>query len=302
MRKSMAMVGREGRRKLPRRQSSFKNVALLLLLPIGGLLVFLACLFVRTAVPKVVTLSPRPPKKVTARVVASTLAPRSEAVPERRGAIVLILDDVGFDHQPLAAAMEIDPNINFSVLPNAQHGVEFARKLHGRGFEVLCHLPMEPEGFPAVSPGDGAVLTSMSNDEIVHTTTTNVSSVPFARGVNNHMGSRATADPRVMRTVLSSLPHGMYFIDSRTSGASLGFSIARQMKIPTAGRNVFLDDVQSAAAIRNELQTLRRVAGERGVAIAIGHMYPVTIRARAEQVPVLKKEGFRFIRASEAVR
>lgn len=302
------MVGREGRRKLPRRQSSFKNVALLLLLPIGGLLVFLAWLFVRTAVPKMEDSRPRlSSKRASVRQPGAAVLHQQAAaiptpVPVSSGSIVLILDDVGFDHQPLAAAMEIDPNINFSVLPNAQHGVEYARKLHARGFEVLCHLPMEPEGFPAVSPGDGAVLTSMSNEEIVHATTTNVSSVPFARGVNNHMGSRATADPRVMRTVLASLPHGMYFIDSRTSGASLGFSIARQMKIPTAGRNVFLDDVQSAAAIRAQIQALRRVAAERGLAIGIGHMYPVTIRALAEEVPALKKQGFRLIHASEAVR
>src|SRR5712692_6775774 len=147
-----------------------------------------------------------------------------------RGRIVLILDDVGFDHQPLSAAMRIDPNINFSILPNARRALEDANLLHDRGFEVLCHLPMEPEGFPDVSPGEGAVLTSMSDDEIARATTANVTSVPYARGVNNHMGSRATADERVMRTVLSSLPSGMYFIDSRTSGASVGLKMARQMK------------------------------------------------------------------------
>jgi polysaccharide deacetylase 2 family uncharacterized protein YibQ len=297
------MVGREGRRKLPRRQGSFKHVALLLLLPVCGLLAFLAWIFVQTAVPKAVAILPKHVKKAA---VMSTPSPRvsGEKVAEgrMRGRIVLILDDVGFDHQPLAAAMALDPNINFSVLPNAQHGVEFARKLHDRGFEVLCHLPMEPEGFPDVSPGEGAVLTSMSNDEIVHATTTNVSSVPFARGVNNHMGSRATADARVMRTVLSSLPHGMYFIDSRTSGASLGFAIAREMHVPSAARNVFLDDVQSDAAIRSELRMLRRLAEERGVAIGIGHMYPVTIRALAEEIPAMKGDGFKLIRASEAVR
>lgn len=291
------MAGREGKRKLPRRQSSFPNVALLLLLPIGGLLIFLAWLFVRSAVPPVAPVV----RRVKAALIPAPAKP-SPAAAKHRGDIVLILDDVGFDHQPLDAAMNIDPNINFSVLPNAAHGVEYARQLHARGFEVLCHLPMEPEGFPAVSPGDGAVLTSMSDDEIGRATATNVSSVPYARGVNNHMGSRATADRRVMRSVLSSLPHGMYFIDSRTTGSSVGFAIAQQMKVPSAARNVFLDDVQTASAVREEIHALMEVADERGVGIGIGHMYPVTIRALAEAAPELRAQGFRFIRASEAVR
>lgn len=275
-------------------------MAQLLLVPVCGLLLFLAYLFVRSAVP------PSPPvavRHVKAALIPPPALPVAPPAPmKHKGDIVLILDDVGFDHQPLSAAMALDPNINFSVLPNAQHGVEFARRLHAGGFEVLCHLPMEPEGFPQISPGDGAILTSMSDDEIAHATTTNVSSVPFARGVNNHMGSRATADTRVMRSVLSSIPRGMYFIDSRTSGASVGLATARQMRVPSAARNVFLDDVQTAGAIRSEIGALRDAAEHRGVAIAIGHMYPATIRALADAVPQLRRDGFRFIRASEAVR
>lgn len=294
------MAGREGRRKLPKRQSAFRNVALLLMLPVGGLLAFLIWMFVRTAIP--VPPAGKPPK-LLARVIAPRPVAKAPAVQTPpKGRIVLILDDVGFDHQPLNPAMSLDPNINFSVLPNAQHGVEYANRLHAAGFEVLCHLPMEPEGFPGVSPGAGAVLTSMSDAEIEHATTTNVSSVPYARGVNNHMGSRATADSRVMHSVLAALPHGMYFIDSRTSGASVGLTVARQMNVPSAARNVFLDDVQSEAAIRSELHALRQIAEERGVAIGIGHMYPVTIRTLAEEIPAMRQEGFRFVRASEAVR
>ena len=290
------MAGREGRRRLPRRKrSSFHNVALLLILPIGGLLVFFAWMFVRSIVRIPIF---RPPR-LQASALPRVTVPRP---PAHRGNVVLILDDVGFDHQPLNAAMAIDANVNFSVLPNAPHGVDFANALHARGFEVLCHLPMEPEGFPRISPGGGAVLTSMSDEEITRTTSANVASVPHARGVNNHMGSRATADRRVMRDVLSSLPAGMYFIDSRTSGASIGAAVARQMKIPTASRNVFLDDVQTSAGVRQQLELLRRTAEERGVAIGIGHMYPVTIAVLTHEAPRLRAEGFRFIRASEAVR
>jgi polysaccharide deacetylase 2 family uncharacterized protein YibQ len=219
-----------------------------------------------------------------------------------RGRIVLILDDVGFDHQPLSAAMRIDPNVNFSILPNARRASEVANLLHKRGFEVLCHLPMEPEQFPRVSPGEGAVLTTMSDAEIARTTMANLQAVPYARGVNNHMGSRATADRRVMESVLAALPEGMYFIDSKTTGTSVAASVAREMSVRAASRNVFLDDVASDAAVRHQIRELAREAEEHGIAIGIGHMYPATVRVLMAEAPALRREGFRFIRASEAVR
>ena len=293
----MEMIGREGRRRLPPRQNSFRAIALLIVTPIVGLLaVSLWMFFLHGKTP---TRSPAVKHRLTIATVIPTPKP---APPRHRGDIVLILDDVGFDHQPLSAAMRIDPNINFAVLPNSQRASEFATKLHTRGFEILCHLPMEPEGFPRVSPGSGAVLTSMSDEEIVRTTTANVGEIPYARGVNNHMGSRATADRRVMTTVLGALPKGMYFIDSRTTGASVASKVAHQLNVRTASRNVFLDDVQSLSAIRSQLRALAHAAEEHGTAVGIGHMYPTTVQVLSEAAPMLRKEGFRFVRASEAVR
>ena len=283
------MGGRVGRRNVTPRQSSFRTVALLMLLPIAALLLFLGYRFTRDVVHQPVieeSAIPRPPQKKHA---------------SQRGDIVLILDDVGFDHQPLAGAMSIDPKVNFSVLPNSRNATRFANELSARGFEVLCHLPMEPDGFPRISPGPGAVLTTMSDVEIAAATRANLAAVPHARGVNNHMGSRATADPRVMSAVLAALPRGMYFIDSRTTAASVGETLARQLNIRTAARNVFLDDVQTEAAIRAQLHELERDAAARGVAVGIGHMYPATIKVLAEEAPQLRASGYRFRRASEIV-
>lgn len=285
------IVGREGNRRLRPRRSSFRTIALLTLIPVAGLLVILVWSFVAMNV----RLPAMPSSRKTPHV-------QSAMIPRHRGDIVLILDDVGFDHQPVAEAMAIDPNINFSVLPNAAHAREVATRLHERGFEVLCHLPMEPEQYPRISPGSGAVLTSMSDAEIARTTIENVEAVPYARGVNNHMGSRATADRRVMESVLSALPEDMYFIDSKTTPTSVAASLAHQMSIRAASRNVFLDDVPHEAAIRQQLGALAREAQQRGIAIGIGHMYPATIRVLAAEVPQLRSEGFRFIRASRAVR
>jgi len=281
------MPGREGKRGLTRRTGSFKTVALLMLIPVGGIVLF----FLWSFLPNALSLLHRP-----AHAEASVLGT------PHRGDIVLILDDVGFDHQPLTSAMAIDPNVNFAVLPNGKRSMEFASTLHDRGFELLCHLPMEPEGFPRISPGDGAVLTTMSDAQIATATRTNIGAIHFARGVNNHMGSRATADRRVMTDVLGALPKGMYFIDSKTTGNSIAGSLARTMRVKTASRNVFLDDVQDVAAIRRQLADLAETASARGVSVGIGHMYPSTIQVLTEDAPKLRAEGFRFVRASAVVR
>jgi polysaccharide deacetylase 2 family uncharacterized protein YibQ len=265
-----------------------------MLLPVGGLLLFLGWRFARDVVSH----------RAAPVVEDSVIAPRATAPKpaKRRGDIVLILDDVGFDRQPLAGAMTIDPKVNFSVLPNSRNAAAFANELSARGFEVLCHLPMEPDDFPRISPGPGAVLTNMTDVEIAAATRANIAAVPHARGVNNHMGSRATADRRVMNAVLGALPQGMYFIDSRTTAASVGATMARQMNIRTAARNVFLDDVPHEEAIRAQLRELEREAASRGVAVGIGHMYPATIKVLTQEAPQLRASGIRFRRASEVVK
>jgi polysaccharide deacetylase 2 family uncharacterized protein YibQ len=277
-------MGRVGKRRPVARRSSFKSVALLMLIPLGGILLFFLWNFLHGSTAPIAVLQ-------------SVIPKHQKKTPE----IVLILDDVGFDRQPLAPAMSIDPNVNFAVLPNSRNGHDFALALHARGFEVLCHLPMEPEGYPSVSPGSGAVLTTMSDDEIARATRANIGSVPFARGVNNHMGSRATADRRVMTDVLGALPDGMYFIDSKTTSSSVAGSLAHAMRVKTASRNVFLDDVQSEPEIRKQLASLTHAAEEHGVAVGIGHMYPSTIRVLSEEAPALRARGVRFVRASAVV-
>ena len=274
-----------------------------MLIPIAGFVLFLAYKFVRDALHHAPSSAPPPVRASSIPLPAARGegARRADEGAAHRGNIVLILDDVGFDHQPLASAMRIDPNLNFSVLPNAARAHEVAEELHRNGFEVLCHLPMEPLDYPKNSPGPNAVMISMSSDDIARTTREDIAAVPHAVGVNNHMGSRATLDPRVMTSVLSALPKGMYFIDSMTVGGSVAGKIARQMKIPTASREVFLDDVQSEKAVRQQLDQLALDAEQHGVAVGIGHMYGVTVRVLNDEIPSLRSRGFRLRRASEVV-
>lgn len=299
------MAGREGKRKPVPRLGSFRSVAGLMLIPLCAFAAFFAYRYVRDLV-----LRPHPaefasPAARTQRKPHPRRAEAPAAVPQPKrviGRIALILDDVGFDNQPLAGAMKIDRNLSFSVLPNAQNAREAAEILHGNGFEVMCHLPMEPVDYPYHAPGAHAIMMSMSDEEIAATTRHDIASVPHAAGMNNHMGSRATADRRVMRSVLGALPRGMFFVDSVTTGDSIAGRMAREMRIPTADRKVFLDDVQTEGEVRRQLSRLVAAARESGVAVGIGHMYPVTVKVLIEDLPALRSKGFRFVRASEAVR
>jgi len=244
----------------------------------------------------------RPPRVDVKPAAEAATAPLPRVQRRRRGAgsIVLIIDDLGFEGQPLERLMKLDPNVNYSILPNGTRAREFAEALHARGFEILCHLPMEPKG--RETPGRNAILTSMSDDEIAQATRENIEAVPHARGVNNHMGSLATTDRRVMKSVLGAMPDGMYFIDSRTGGGSVAADVASEMNVPTATRQVFLDDVATEHAVRRQLEALADAAQKRGVAVGIGHPHAVTLRVLADELPELKARGFKLLRASEVVR
>jgi len=311
-------------------RSSFQTIFLLVAIPLCGMAIFFLWQWwnggitpeetleeVRTATIARPARRNRPASAVAERVEAAAALPRvtrkrsaaerspadrePPAVTASSGAkIVLIIDDLGFDGQPLDRIMALDPNVSMAILPNGTRAGEFARKLHARGFEVLCHLPMQPKG--RETPGKGAILASMSDDEIAATTRRNIESIPYARGVNNHMGSLATSDRRVMSSVIGAIPDGMYFIDSRTSGGSVAAAVAKEMNVRTAARHVFLDDVATERAVRAQLEALATAAEKRGLAIGIGHPYPVTLRVLADELPELRKRGFELVRASAAVR
>ena len=171
---------------------------------------------------------------------------------------------------------------------------------------MLLHLPMEPEGYPnpKVRPGPGLILRSQSDAQIADTLASDLESVPGAVGVNNHMGSAATADPRVMRVVVKSLSErGLFLLDSRTTGATVAERTAAEASVPTVARRVFLDDVATADAVRVQLEQLIRRARQDGSAVAIGHPYGVTLGVLEEEMPEIeRREGVKLVKVSELAK
>jgi len=191
-----------------------------------------------------------------------------------------------------------------SRLPRkVQHYLVSAEEACRAGHEVMLHLPMEPEAGSHASPGEGEIRIGMTSFEVEQTLQSDLASVPHAAGVNNHMGSRATADPRLMTALMRSLAgRHLYFVDSRTTAATVALEAARQQGLPAFYRSVFLDDTKTVRYTLEQLLQFRRVLEEQGTALAIGHPYPTTIAALAKFLPQLEGDDVQLAPASRLVR
>ncbi len=205
-----------------------------------------------------------------------------------RGRLAILLDDAGQSRELVPAAAALPEAIAVAVLPFLPHSVDTAAELHRTGHEVWLHLPMEPRGYPKENPGPGAILVSMSEQNVRTTVRSALNNVPFIVGVNNHMGSLATENLRTMTWVMQEIAgRGLRFLDSRTTAGTVAEDAARAQGVPTGRRNVFLDNDGHADAIEQQLDEAIYLARKDGSAIAIGHMHARTLR-------VLDREAERF--------
>lgn len=145
---------------------------------------------------------------------------------------------------------------------------------------MIVHFPMEPMGYPKVKPGDDALFVDMNAADIKNQIAKNLKIISEAIGVNNHMGSRFTANRPAMKVALEEFKkNGLFFLDSLTSTKSVGRSVAKSVGIPFYERDIFLDNVKDVTAITHQLKKSERVAMKKGYAIAIGHPYKETLMA-----------------------
>jgi uncharacterized protein len=221
----------------------------------------------------------------------------------RMARVAIIVDDLGHNLEAAEALSEIHSAITFSIIPHLRYSRETAGVAHRAGHEVMLHLPMQPimDSAPDVSPDE--LRVGMGRAEIWKIMDSDLNSLPFVTGVNNHMGSRATADAGLMQDVMRVLAaRHLYFVDSLTTNHSVALRVARQFNVSSFYRSVFLDDTRSVSYTRGQLQTLCRIAERKGVALAIGHPYPTTIVALTRFLPQLEQQGIRLVPASQLVR
>lgn len=216
--------------------------------------------------------------------------------------LAVVIDDMGGTLGSLDDIIALEVPITIAVLPHLRRSAQVALKAAGHGLDVLLHIPMEPVNVEVNDPGRGAVLTSMSDDEVRAILLEDIAIVPGIVGVNNHMGSKFTADAEKMRVVLEELKSKeLFFLDSKTTAESVGADIARELYVKTAERDVFLDNEQDQAYIEVQLRKALALAKRKGKAIAIGHPYPETISAIKAVMAEVEFEGVEIVSVSELI-
>lgn len=227
-----------------------------------------------------------------------TPTPRPQPPPDARGRMAILLDDAGQQDTLIEAAGELPDEVGIAVLPFLPYSVETAVALAEDGHEIWLHLPMEAVGDS--DPGPGALRVDMSDDELRDAVHRAINNIPGLVGVNNHMGSKATADLRMMTWVMQELaPMDLAFLDSRTTVDTVAEVAARAQGVPTGRRHVFLDNERSPSAIRAQLDEAVYRARMDGEVIAIGHLNEATVRVLRAELPKLPERRVTLVRPTE---
>lgn len=193
--------------------------------------------------------------------------------------IALIIDDIGYSLCRAREFLELGVPITFAILPRLAKSHDLALEIDGKGHEIMLHQPMEPYN-SSLDPGPGALYVGYGTRRIFRIVEENVSSIPFAIGVNNHMGSRLTSSRKEMNDVLRVIKkRSLFFVDSLTSSRSTAYRTAQRLHITSGCRNIFLDNRPDESAILTQLHKLKRHALKYKCAIGIGHPFPETARA-----------------------
>jgi len=212
-----------------------------------------------------------------------------------RGIIAIIIDDFGYRNDHISNGfLELPAKLTYAIIPGHDHSQLFSKKAYDAGYEIIVHLPMENIG-KTYGEEEYVLMSYFQDDEIKSRIINAFDNLPEAIGLNNHQGSRGTADSRVM-TLLAGVikDKKKFFIDSRTTSNSLANSTMRRYNVPTNQRDVFLDNDLDEEKIKTQLYKLADVSERKGIAIGIGHVKPQTLNVLKNEIPVLKQKGFRF--------
>ena len=221
-------------------------------------------------------------------LLAETIAPVS---------ITIIIDDLGNNLSNGQRAINLPGSVTYAILPDRPYSHRLAEQAHRNGKEVMLHMPMDNIHNQPLGPGGLTIKQNRSHYE--QRLQQAIAITPHIRGINNHMGSRLTANPERMQWLMQSLQnYPLYFVDSRTSANSVAAITASSHHIPTLERDVFLDHEANSAFIDKQFKRLINIAREEGSAVAIGHPYPSTLDYLENILPQLESMGVRLITPS----
>ena len=217
--------------------------------------------------------------------------------------IAIIIDDMGYQQGPGRRVLDLPGAVACAFLPNGPHTAELARQAHARQKEVMLHLPMQPVGHHPAGREAGVLTLDMTHRQFVSTLSANIEAVPHVSGLNNHMGSLLTQHPGTMAWLMQSLGEqgDLFFVDSRTTSATVARQLAGEYGIPSMSRNVFLDNEPDPGAVRAQFRQLLEIARREGTALAIGHPYPATLAILEEELAQLAGQGIQLLPVSHLI-
>jgi polysaccharide deacetylase 2 family uncharacterized protein YibQ len=221
---------------------------------------------------------------------------------DQRPVLALVIDDLGYSLENGKAAIGLEGDHTYAILPGAVYSEKLARYAHQLNKEVILHMPMQSISSKAAHEPN-ALNEAMDEDELTGNVHSLLAQIPFIRGVNNHMGSHLTEFDFFMRPVMDSIRSydpSFYFLDSRTSPRSVAYSQAMDAGLRTISRDVFLDNDRNASAIQLQYNIWLTRARERGSAIAIGHPYSHTLEVLRDNLPEASG-NFTFMRISKLI-
>lgn len=208
--------------------------------------------------------------------------------------ITLIIDDIGYNLRNGLRAVNLPGAVNYAVLPHTPYSKRLAKAAHQQGKIVMLHAPMT--NIHQREPGPGTLSPEMDQASFIKELNKSLAVIPFVQGINNHMGSQLTQDKTRMQWLMEEASkRQLFFIDSRTTAASVAESTARENGVPSMSRDVFLDHIRTPKAVNEAFELLLRTAKRKGHAIGIGHPHRVTLDMLEARLPELKKQGIRLV-------
>lgn len=261
-------------------------------------LVFLTVVLGITQILTLRELARRPlPVKVTEEVIADEPPP-----PAHAGTLAVIIDDFGYRNDPVSEGfLNLETELTFAVIPGHEFSQYFSRRADKKGFEVIVHMPFEAN-FPTRGEEEFILTTDMTSAELEVRIDKVLKHLPEAAGMNNHQGSKATANRRIMGVLGTQLKkYDKYYVDSRTTTETVAEATMRSLGVPTVRRHVFLDNNDEVDLIRIQFEELAEKARLHGKAVGIGHVRPNTLKVLKNVIPEFQNEGLHFSFVSNVV-
>lgn len=216
-------------------------------------------------------------------------------------AISIIIDDMGYRLKSGNRAVNLPGSLTYSFLPHAPHVISLSKRAHDQNKEIMLHLPMEAEGGKRLGPG--GLTECMTEKKFIQILESNIESIPYVTGFNNHMGSLLTQSQlwmkRLMREV--AIENNLFFVDSKTTSNSVALKVARTEGVKSIQRDIFIDHEESKEFIHKQLKKLIKRARRKGTALAIAHPKKITLSVLEKWLPELEAQGIKLVPVSKLI-